>query len=252
MSAQLIEAPIEAPADTGRAMTTTPDRLLEIALSRGADMAQLEKLLELKERFEAGEARKAFTRAMAAFKAEPMEITKNRLVEFRTRDGDLTSYRHAELSDITEVVAPAMAKHGLRHSWNVQQDAIVTVTCTIMHEDGHSESVTMHAQPDTSGKKNPIQQVASTVTYLQRYTLLAATGMATKGADDDGQGAGLPKGEQYISEEQEAQLRDELEAAGADQKAFLKFMGVEKLSQIYVSELDEAKKAIEAKRKGGK
>jgi hypothetical protein len=47
----------------------------------------------------------------------------------------------------------------------------------------------MSAPPDASGGKNTIQQIASTVTYLQRYTLLAITGVATKGQDDDARGA---------------------------------------------------------------
>ncbi|WP_080398455.1 ERF family protein [Burkholderia pseudomallei] len=53
---------------------------------------------------------------------------------------------------------------------------------------GHSKMVTMSGAPDNSGKKNAIQQAASTITYLQRYTLLAATGMSTKDDDDDGAG----------------------------------------------------------------
>ena len=32
---------------------------------------------------------------------------------------------------------------------------------------------------DESGQKNALQQAGSSVTYLQRYTLLAATGMST-------------------------------------------------------------------------
>jgi hypothetical protein len=42
---------------------------------------------------------------------------------------------------------------------------------------------------DDSGNKNKIQQAGSTVTYLQRYTLLAVTGLSTQDQDDDGQGA---------------------------------------------------------------
>ena len=56
---------------------------------------------------------------------------------------------------------------------------------------GHSESVTLSAPPDDSGKKNNIQQIASTVTYLERYTLLAATGTAVKEQDDDGSASGM-------------------------------------------------------------
>jgi hypothetical protein len=70
-----------------------------------------------------------------------------------------------------------------------QREGRVHVTCIVTHERGHSETVTMDAPPDSSGKKNSIQQIASATTYLQRYTLLAATGMATKGMDDDGRGA---------------------------------------------------------------
>jgi len=41
-----------------------------------------------------------------------------------------------------------------------------------------------------SGNKNPIQAIASTVSYLERYTLLAITGLTTKDMDDDGKNAG--------------------------------------------------------------
>lgn len=161
--------------------------MIDKLVSRGGDLANIDKLLDLQIKWEANEARKAFVAAMAAFKAEPMEILKRKLVSFKTRDGDETSYKHAELSDVTDAVVPAMGKHGLSHRWDVQQaGGQITVTCTITHALGHSESVGMTAAPDASGKKNAIQQVASTVSYLQRYTLLAATGMATKGMDDDG------------------------------------------------------------------
>jgi len=41
-----------------------PDRLLEMAISKGADMAQLEKFMDLKERHDKNEARKDFTLAL--------------------------------------------------------------------------------------------------------------------------------------------------------------------------------------------
>lgn len=161
--------------------------IVDRLLTGGGDLSSLDKVLDLQIKWEANEARKAYVAAMAAFKAEPMEILKRKLVEFSTRDGDTTSYRHAELADVTDAVVPAMGKHGLSHRWDVKQDGgAITVTCTITHALGHSESVSMTAPPDASGKKNAIQQVASTTTYLQRYTLLAATGMATKDMDDDG------------------------------------------------------------------
>lgn len=168
---------------------SAPSTLLRIALERGADLATLERLMALQIQVEERDARKAFTAAMTQFKAEPMEIFKRKRVEFTTRDGETTAYNHAELSDITDVVCPAMARHQLSHRWCVTQDGPqITVDCIITHVGGHSEKVTMRAAPDASGKKNAIQQIASAVSYLSRYTLLAATGMSTKGMDDDGKG----------------------------------------------------------------
>lgn len=174
--------------------STTPSALLAMAVQQGADLDRLERLMALQERWEANEARKAFVAAMTAFKAEPLEIFKRKQVEFTTRDGDTTSYKHATLADVTDVVVPAMARHGLSHRWDVEQrDGRIFVSCVVTHRAGHAELVKLDAAPDASGKKNAIQQVASAIQYLQRYSLLAIVGLATKDTnDDDGRGSGEP------------------------------------------------------------
>lgn len=170
-------------------VSMTPADLLRIAVENNADLDRLEKLMQLQERWEANEARKAFVTAMAAFKREPVEIYKRKQVGYKTREGDFVGYKHAELSDVTAAIAPAMAKHGLSFDWDIHQTSgLITVDCVVTHVMGHSKMVTMSGAPDNSGKKNAIQQAASTITYLQRYTLLAATGMSTKDDDDDGAG----------------------------------------------------------------
>lgn len=149
---------------------------------------QLGQLLDLQQKWEADQARKAFVAAMAGFKSEPMEILKSKQVSFQTSKGK-TEYKHAELSDVTAAVVPAMSRHGLSHAWAVKQEgARITVACTLTHAMGHRESVEITAAPDDSGGKNSIQAVASTISYLQRYTLLSITGMATTGMDNDGRG----------------------------------------------------------------
>jgi hypothetical protein len=158
--------------------------LLVMAVSQGAPIDQLERLMGLQERWEANEARKAYVTAMTAFKAAPPEITKNKLVSYST-----TKYTHATLDEVAGKVAAGLAAHGLSHSWKVQQEGeVITVSCTVTHALGHSESVSMSGAPDKSGQKNGVQQIASTVTYLQRYTLLAITGLAAKDQDSDGRG----------------------------------------------------------------
>ena len=170
----------------------TPALLLQMAVQQGQSLDYLERLMALQQRWEEMEARKAFVAAMAAFKAGPLApIYKRKGVGYETKDGDFVGYKHAELSDVTEVVVPAMGAQGLSHRWDIEQkDGRVRVACVVTHAMGHSESVVMDAPPDSSGKKNALQQIASTVTYLCRYTLLAITGMSTRGMDDDAGGVG--------------------------------------------------------------
>jgi len=164
------------------------------AVKAGMSIADMRAMLDLQKDWEANEARKAYVAAMAEFKRNPPEIFKRKQVEFTTRDGDTTSYKHATLGDVTTAIINGLAQHGISHRWDTKQDGPkITVTCILTHSLGHSESTSLEAQPDASGKKNGIQQVASTITYLQRYTLLGASGLATKDMeDDDGRGAEPP------------------------------------------------------------
>jgi hypothetical protein len=158
--------------------------MLQIAVQQGADLDKLQKLMDLQERWEASEARKAFVSAMSAFKANPPELFKNKHVKFGN-----TEYDHATLDNVSIAIGEGLSKHGLSHRWETSQvDGKIKVTCVITHNLGHSEEVSLESTADTSGAKNSIQAIGSTVTYLQRYTLLAATGMAVQDQDDDGKG----------------------------------------------------------------
>lgn len=188
---------VETPAPAVIPGQVTPMALIERAMASGASMEQLEKLLDLQERWEKNEARKAFAAAMVEFKKEPITINKNKGVAFDSRDGSSrTEYRHATLDHVCEEIVTALNKHGIAHSWKPETvDGKVRVTCILRHSLGHEESVMLDAPPDDSGKKNKIQAVGSTITYLERYSLLAVTGLAVKGQDDDGTGsAGLSEG----------------------------------------------------------
>jgi len=160
----------------------TPMQLVTTAVEKGMDVETIKGLMALQERWEANEAKKAFGVAMAEFKKTPINIIKSKEVSYSN-----TYYLHATLGDASTQIGAALSEHGLSHSWSIcQKDGMVSVTCVITHRLGHSESVTMTAPPDDSGKKENIKAIASTVTYLERYTLLAATGTATKDQDNDG------------------------------------------------------------------
>jgi hypothetical protein len=146
------------------------------------DVEGFGKMLVFQEQYEANQARKAYHVAMTAFHLEAPKIIK-------TKQGH--NCKHADLAvDLVAVVAPKLSSNGLSHSWGTKTEGDkITVTCKITHVLGHSEETTLSAGPDTSGSKNAIQAVGSTITYLQRYTLKAALGLAEAGQDDDGNDA---------------------------------------------------------------
>jgi hypothetical protein len=159
-------------------MVQNPDSLLTIALERGADSDQLTKLLDLKERYEASEARKAFSGALADFQSELEPIIKR-------RRGHNSSY--ADIDDIAQSIRPLMKDHGLSYRFEQEQEnGQITVSCIVSHRFGHTEKTVMSAAADASGGKNAIQAIASAVTYLRRYTLTGALGITTGNDDDDG------------------------------------------------------------------
>ena len=172
-------------------MAAGPLQMAMNGLKAGMSIADARALLDLQKDWEANEARKAYALAMSGFKAEPMTIYKSKAVGYYTKatpekESVFVGYKHAVLSDVTSEICPAMSRHQLSHRWDVRQDAnFITVTCRITHALGHSESIEMVGAPDGTGNKNRLQQIASTVSYLQRYTLLAITGMATSAEDED-------------------------------------------------------------------
>ena len=231
--------PIPPPVDSGTsALMKIIDRA---ATDPNFDVAKLEKLLEVKERWEANEARKAFIEALNAFKASPPEIFKDKEI---AHNGKHIAY-YAGLDQVSAAIGKALSEHHLSHRWDTEQQegGLIRVTCILTHERGHSERTTLQASPDATGAKNAVQAIGSTVTYLQRYTLLAATGMATAEQDDDGAGA-----TEFISAEQKDELIALIKETGADTIKFLLFLAVPTLDHLPAARFADAKAALEKKR----
>lgn len=204
-----------------------PSQLLSLAVQQGADLAKMEKLMDLKERWEKNEARKAFVAALSAFKAAPPDLSKNKHVRIPHKDGrGFTEYDHATLDHVSSEIGKALAKQGMSHRWDVEQmeGGVIKVTCVLQHILGHSERVTLQSLADTSGSKNSIQAIGSTISYLQRYTLMSATGVAAKDQDDDGQKS-VSAG--FVTDEQAAEIKELLQETNSDVKRFLGVFGIE-------------------------
>lgn len=170
------------------------DDLIAQASKERAPIEYLRELFALKKEMDAHQAFAAFQDARASFAAEAVVVLKRKHVFFETRDRETkrvtgkVDYWHAELSDVVEAVAPVLGCYGLSYSWvpDFSERGRIKVACVLRHRLGHEERIEMSGPLDDSGKKNVLQQQQSTVTYLQRHTLKAITGIAEKGDDDDG------------------------------------------------------------------
>lgn len=222
----------------------TPADIVLYAMKNGGSIAEIREFMQLQREWEADQARKAFVADMAEFKKNPPEVVKDKQVGYKSKDG-FVGYSHATLGNVTEAIVAGLARHGLSHRWIVDQTGgQVTVSCVLTHKLGHTETTVMSGLPDDSGKKNGIQQVASTVTYLSRYTLLAATGIATKEQDDDGAKAEL---DTTLADKWIKQAKD---AAGKDALADVWARGVDEINKAGDRHAyDEFKAVVNARKK---
>lgn len=230
---------IEKKEQTEIVMGNSPAEMIRMAVTGGADLEKLSKLLDIQERWEANEARKAFNVAMSQFKANPPKIDKDKTVKYGN-----TQYNHASLANVVEKITQELSKYGLSVSWRTHQNGQIQVTCKISHVLGHAEETTLSAEADKSGSKNSIQAIGSTITYLQRYTLLAALGLATYDqADDDGKSSEA----EYITDQESVTISDYLTALKIDKVKFLKYMGAETIETILKKDLPKALQAFKSK-----
>lgn len=216
------------------------DDLIRLALTSGADLDKLKQLMDLKRQHEADEAKKAYVKAMAAFKKNPPKVT---------RDKKNSQYKstYTSLGNLVNTINPELSKHGLSASWDIEQNGVIKVTCKMTHELGHSESASASAPADTSGAKNVIQQIKSTITYLKAVTLEAISGLASTDAnlDDDGNAVG----NDTIDANQLSNLVDMMAHVGADAVKFMEYLGVDDLKDLPANQYQKALNALKAKEK---
>jgi len=170
------------PAQNGTLMTV----IERLSSNPNVDIDKLKQLLEMQERWEANRDKSTLRYALAEFKKNPPEIIKKRIA-----CAGSFSYAYADLENITSAIQDGLAQHGVTHSWTTTETGgQISVTCVLKLGVYEEPGVTITAGADKSGAKNEIQAKGSTISYLEKYTLLAATGMAAGMPDTDGNKSG--------------------------------------------------------------
>lgn len=212
----------------------SPYELIRTAVQQNMDVEKLSKLMDLQERWEAGEARKAYFDAFSAFQS---------LVPIIKKTSQGHNCKYAALGDIAQQIRPALEQAQLSYRFDIQDlGEVINVTCIISHRAGHQEKNTMSAKPDTTGAKSAIQAQGSTVTYLQRYTLIGALGLTTADEDIDGR-----LSSQVISEGQAASIKARLEYTASNMQKFCHALSIPNVDAMPASKYAEADKMLTQK-----
>lgn len=159
----------------------TPMQIIGAAVTAGADVATLERLMALQERYDGMQAQQAYNKALVSFQSRCPIVER----------GDSANGRaYARLDRIWRTVRPLMQECGLAVTWNECETTadLVTIRGAITHRDGHSVPIThIMPAPDKLNGQNAAQRAASAETYAKRYAICSALGIQT-GDDDDGAG----------------------------------------------------------------
>lgn len=162
----------------------TPYGLLAKAMELNVTPEVIEKMMNLQDRHEAKQAKKAFDEAMAKFQAECPIIEKTKTVK---NGGGATLYSYAPLEKIVSQLKETIQRNGFSYTFKTEfPDGVVRAICVVKHVAGHAEEsgVEIPLMAKT-GIMNNSQQTAATITFAKRYAFMDAFGIATSDEDND-------------------------------------------------------------------
>ena len=148
------------------------------AADPACDLDKMERLLSMKERIDKEENSRQFNADMASMQIEMPSVAER---------GTGHNIKYATFEDINDVAKPIMSKYGFAVSFKVvETDRGVRVTGLLLHRSGHREETEMTFPSDTSGSKNAVQALGSSISYAKRYIMSAMLNITTRGEDDNG------------------------------------------------------------------
>lgn len=232
---------VHTPSETAIAL----DAITRAAMDPNVDVEKLERLLALQERYLADQRRTAFRAALARLQEKLPQITKMGTIQ--DRDGRARN-RFAKIEDIDVAIRPMYTAEGFAFSFDSKSGAggMIEYTATLSHRDGHEETKTLSLPVDNGAGRNAVQSVGSTTSYAKRYLLGMHLNLVTRDEDDDGAGG---SGNEPITAAQVAELRARLEESGGNPERFCKWLGVEDVAQVRLSQYGRALKFLEEKKR---
>lgn len=227
--------------------------IMQASLDPRCDPVKMQALLDMQERLEEREAKKAFTEAFNSLQAELPVITKDGRIDH----GDGTTAKgnkklktsFATYPNINRVCGPLMKKYGFTFSTSMETEAsgAMVAVSTLEHVGGAARSTRFRLTADATGGKNNQQGWGSSQQYGMRYNMIALLNIVSE-AKEDADNDGFPQKEDGpITKQQLAELEKLAKDGGADKAKFCEVMNVESMAAIPASRFEEAKKQLQRK-----
>ena len=237
---------------------------IQLGLEKGLSAEAMEKLYELWIKEKERQAAIEFNIAFAAFQNNCSAIVataRNEQYMRVTKDGTKQPSRYPNLDDIMRDVREPLTKNNLSYNWS---DAVIkwnerakrdelTISCVLSHIGGHQRSSSttvpvIAGEGAVAAKTTDQQLVGIATTYAQRYTL--RTVLAIRGCDPDTDGNSVRNLETLGPDElaRIEELINERKLTDHELKRYLKWLSVEKVKDISMSDYDRAIKEIEKRK----
>lgn len=224
--------------------------LIKIATQKDLDPDRLEKFIDLQFKLEDKQNEKAFKSALANFQGDVPNIYKSKKVDFKSKTGSRTKYDYAPLEEIVETIKPHLQNHGLSFSFDIKiianekQRELIT---TVNHSSGHSRDFSYFFDPiHDDARMNMSQRSKSALSYAKRAALENALGLVTANEDDDARGT--VKNLAPVSKADVEKVEALIKETNTKTEDFLKFMKLEKLSDMTEDSFKSAIVALNDKR----
>ena len=176
-----------ARVEAGAVVPMQSEAFLSVIARAAADpsinVEKMQSLLDMQMRIMERQAEAAFNEAMARLQPKLPRIVREGKASYGQGKG---GYNYARYEDIDRMIRPLLNEEGFALSFDsVWNDKLCTIIGKLSHSGGHSTAASIPLPLDTSGGKNGIQGMGSTLSYGKRYCVGMLLNIVTVGEDDD-------------------------------------------------------------------
>lgn len=250
MSNEVVEAELvtsRAIVESEAEARTFMELISAAARDPNTNVDKLERLEAMYNRAQAKIAKQRYDVALKALRLDLPPMQEGGAVMNRQNEVQST---FVKWDHIQKVLEPLLRKHGFDLSFKsggtTQQ---LEVTARLTHEGSHFEESMMPLPHDTSGGKNAVQGVGSSMSYGMRYTARTLINWRSVGSDNDAQTPPEPITAEHLIELTTAMKAAEMVPGSKVLQRFLVYMRVTDVKDLLDRDFKVALQAAQAAKK---